>query len=285
MRNCRESSILTAVAFLLATLTHTTVAQSGQNDPGISANELVRAVVANELKLNNSDHSRWMYEVKKMEGDREQTKEVVQTRDGALERLVAVNGRSLSVEKQREEKERIDKLINDPQELQKLEQTRKKDAGQCETFFRMIPEAFTFSYVEREGDLVRLKFRPNPDFQPPSREARVFHSMVGEMLVDGKEQRLATITGELTEDVKFGGGLLGHLDRGGYFRVERKNIGSGHWELTNMEVNMNGKALFLKTIAVKEKEFRDRFRRVAEGLSLAEAAEMLDSHFVLAARK
>lgn len=50
-------------------------------------------------------------------------------------------------------------------------------------------------------------------------EARVFQHMQGEMTVDAKQGRLAAIKGYLVEDVKFGGGLLGHLDNGGRFEV------------------------------------------------------------------
>jgi len=50
---------------------------------------------------------------------------------------------------------------------------------------------------------------------PPSLEARVFHDMEGEMSVDSKQERLAEFDGRLMQDVKFGFGLLGQLDRGG----------------------------------------------------------------------
>jgi hypothetical protein len=225
-----------------------------------------------------------MYEVSKEADGHRQTKEVVETRDGALEQLVAVDGRSLSVQKQQEEKGRIRNLLGHPQEQQKLEQVRRKDAAQCEAFFRMIPDAFLFSYAGREGDLIKLSFKPNPGFQPPAREARVFHAMEGEMLVQSKDQRLAAITGRLVDEVKFGGGLLGHLERGGQFRVERKDVGGGHWEMTGMEVSMKGKALFLKTISVQEKESRQNFRKVADNLSLQEAAELLDHRVIVAGR-
>ena len=71
------------------------------------------------------------------------------------------------------------------------------------------------SYAGRQGDLVTLTFRPNPNFQPPSLEARVFHGMQGEMTVDTKQERLAAINGHLMEDVKFGGGLLRTPGQGG----------------------------------------------------------------------
>jgi hypothetical protein len=272
-------------AVVALVFTAASIAQSAPANAVISANDLVRAVIANELRPTDGDQSRWMYEVSKEEDGHRQTKEVVQTRQGALERLVAIDGNTLSLQKQDEERSRISSLISHPQEQQKLEQVRKKDAAQCEAFFRMLPDAFIFSYGGREGELIRLTFKPNPAFQPPSREARVFHAMEGEMLIQSTEQRLSAIRGRLVEDVKFGGGWLGHLERGGQFSVERKDIAPGHWELTAMQVSMKGKVLFMKTISVQQKESRQSFRRVADNLNLKDAAELLDNHVVLAARQ
>ena len=278
---CNFQNRVVLVATLLFAVSASGQAQSADSE--MPANALVRSVIANELKPTGEDHSRWMYEVSKEEAGHRLTKEAVETRDGSLERLVAIDGRSLSVQKQEGEKARIKNLLSHPQEQQKLEQIRRRDAAQCEAFFRMIPDAFIFSYAGREGDLVKLSFKPNPAFQPPTREARVFHAMEGEMLVQTRDRRLAAITGRLVEEVKFGGGLLGHLERGGQFHVERKEVRAGHWELTAVEVSMKGKVLFLKTITVEEKVSRQSFRQVADNLSLQDAAGLLDHHVMLAA--
>jgi hypothetical protein len=71
--------------------------------------------------------------------------------------------------------------------------------------------------------------------------------------VDANQKRLAEISGKLMSEVKSGGGVLGHLDRGGTFLVKQQDLGSGHWEITMLDVQMIGKALFFKTIDVAEK--------------------------------
>jgi hypothetical protein len=242
-------------------------------------------VISAELNSSEEDQSLWMYQVNKQTDGRMQTKEVVETRDGTLERLIAVDGTSLSVEKRQEEEERIRKVVENPAEQQKLERVRKKDADQCRAFLRMIPNAFIFSYQNRDGDRIRLSFKPNPEFKPPSREARVLHAMEGDVLIEPNARRLVAITGRLREEVKFGGGLFGYLERGGAFHVERKEVGSSHWELTAMETSMRGKVLYLKTIDVQEKETRTEFRRVSSDLRLREAAKLLDDPETLTARK
>ncbi len=275
-----ERWALIAVASLL--LGQAGRAQSPGPDPAISPNELMRAVIANELKPT-SDANHWMYEVEKDEDGQKQSKEVAQTREGSLERLIATDGHILSSGKQQEEAIRIENLLKNPQERQRQEELRKKDAKECEAFLRMIPDSLLFTYQGQEGPFVKLSFKPNPSFQPSSRAAHVLHAMEGEILVQAKEQRLAAISGRLVEEVKFGGGLLGHLEKGGTFSVRRAALGPAQWMLVAMDVNMKGKALFFKNIAVQQKEYRRNFRKLPDDLTLADAAQILTNHVTLAA--
>jgi hypothetical protein len=253
--------------------------------PKESANELVRSVISEEQSAGKQDQSLWQYRVNKNSEGRMLTKEVIETRDGSLERLIAIDGTPLNAEQRREEEERIRKLIENPREQQKLERIRKKDAEQCDSFLRMIPDAFIFSYQGTDGDLVKLSFQPNPAFDPPSREARVLHEMEGNLVVKLHPRRLVAINGRLEEEVKFAGGLLGYLERGGSFHVERKDVGSGHWELTTVETSMKGKVLFLKTIDVQERETRTQFSPVPKDIRLREAAQILENPQTLTAQK
>jgi len=164
-----------------------------------------------------------------------------------------------------------------------LEQTKRKDAEQSKAFFKMIPDALIFSYAGRDRDVIKLSYQPHPSFQPPSREARVFHEMQGEMWVHATQRRLMRIRGQLIADVKFAGGWLGHLEKGGYFNVEQREISPGQWDLAFMEVNMKGKALFFKTIAVEQKEYRTDFQTVPDDLTLSEAADILTRQVIVAA--
>jgi hypothetical protein len=259
--------------------------QSASVDQATSANDLARAVVANELKSQDARPSRWMYHVDREEQGKKKAKEVVQTGQGSLDRLVEIDGHPPNDHEQQQEKKRIEALVRHPEEQQRLEQLRKKDAEQCKSFFKMIPDAFTFSYAGREGDLIELSYKPNPTFRPSSREARVFHEMEGEMWVHGTQRRLARIRGQLIADVKFAGGLLGHLEKGGQFSVAQTELSPNQWELTVMEVHVKGKALFFKTIAVQENEYRSDFRRVPDGLTLAEAADLLSKQVIIAANR
>ena len=252
---------------------------------GLSAGDLVRAVIRNELSPAGGNDARWKYVLHKDVEGKQELREVVETRAGSLDRLVAIAGKPLSEGEQRAESDRIFRLSHNAEEQRKFEESRRKEAEQCSRFLAMIPDAFLFEYGGESGALIKVIFKPNPGFQAPSREGKVLHEMAGEIWVEARQRRLVSIRGQIVDDVKFGGGLLGHLEKGGQVTVKRSEIQPGHWELTEMEVNMKGKALILKNIAVQQKEQHTDFHAVPEDLSLADAAGILLHQSVLAAKQ
>src|SRR6202790_109031 len=249
--------------------------QNTSSDAGLSAGELLRRIVDSELKAQANDHSHWMYEVKAGVSGKEQVKVAVQTREGYLDRLKCVNGQPITPEQEKQEDQRIASLLKNPDEQKKQRSAQEQDARKTERLFQMLPDAVTASYGKREGELVEILFKPNPHFHPPSHEAAVFHAMTGRIWINTRDNRLVEIEGHLTRGVKFGGGLLGHLDKGGEFHVKQSEVAPGLWEITLLHVNMHGKALFFKTIAVQENEVRTNFQRVPDDMTLSAAAQQL----------
>jgi hypothetical protein len=254
-----------------------------QSVPGdrVSANDLARRVITNELKFQD-DHTNWMYRLEKEEYGKKQVEEIIETKEGSLSRLLSLNGRPLTAKQQEKEDQRVQELMTSLSAKRKLQRALDTETLQGRRLFKMLPDAFVFNYAGGDGDLAKLSFRPNPNFHPPSLEARVFHDMEGEMWVDCTQERLAAFNGHLTEDVKFGFGLLGHLDKGGHFEVRQAEVVPGHWDMTTMSVEMKGKALLFKSIGVQKRENRRDFHRVSDDLTLTQAADILSSHIVLA---
>ena len=271
-RSLRVHGVI-ATAFLVFCIP--ALSQNTSGDAKLSAGELLRRVVNSELKAQANDHSHWMFEVKAGVSGKEQVKVAVQTREGYLDRLKFSNGQPISPEQEKQEDQRIARLLKTPDERKKQQRAQQQDAQKTERLFKMLPDAVTASYGKRQGELVEILFEPNRNFHPPSHEAAVFHAMAGRIWINTRENRLVEIEGHLTRGVKFGGGLLGHLDKGGEFHVKQSEVAPGLWEITLLHVNMHGKALFFKTIAVQENEIRTNFQRVPDNLTLSAAAQQL----------
>jgi hypothetical protein len=262
------AGLLTAVGFSCVRLA------SAQQLPA-NANQFAREVLQHEVEAQLQDHALWSYRERRGVDGKQELLHAYQTEKGEIERLVAVNGQPLTPEQVRAEDQRIGKLVSHPGEMHQRRKKERDDAEQARSLLRMFPDAFEFQYDGRQGTLVRLEFTPNPKFHPPNHEAQVFHHMAGMMLLDAQQKRLAAIEGTLTSEVKFAGGLFGHLDKGGTFAVHLQEVSPRLWEVTSMHVHMNGKALFFKTIAVEQDETYSDFRLVPNNTTLAQAAELL----------
>jgi hypothetical protein len=249
-----------------------------QSDKNLSAGELVRRVIANELRMQDQDHSRWMYEEESVKAGVKETKVVAGTKDGSVTLLVARNGQPLAHDELAKQKEQMNAFIRDRQAQEKRKQSAREDAAKTKRLLSMLPEAFIFNYADGSGDTgdtIRLNFRPNPAYHASSREAQVFQEMEGTLTVDRKEERLVEINGKLMQEVKFFGGLLGHLDRGGSFDVRQARVGTNIWQVERLNVNMKGKALFFKTISVQQDETYSHFQQLPDDITLQEAADRL----------
>jgi hypothetical protein len=241
----------------------------------LEASRLAREVFENEVQAQINDQSLWCYRQLKEEQGKKRLFAVCETNDGEVDRLLEVNGQELSPKQRQAEDQRIQKMLDDPDQMRQQQKKSAEDAKQERELLKMFPDAFRFQYAGMQGNLIMLNFAPNPNFRPSNRAAQVFHHIEGSLLADGEQKRLAEIDGRLTSPVKFGWGLLGHLDKGGTFLVTQQDLGSGHWELTMLDVEMNGKALFFKTIGVREKELHTDFQQVPEGTRPRQAFELM----------
>lgn len=260
---------LVAVATVVVAFTTSLSAQ-----PDISANELVRKTIDNELAAA-AHPAHWMYLSRKEEGGKTMVRQVIQTREVILERLIAVNSATLGSAERAKEDKRIAQLVADSAALNDLKREQQNDKMKAQKMLALLPRAFLYEYAGHEGELIKLTFKPNPAFTPPTREARVFHAMEGEMWVHEEQMRLARLNGHLVQDVNFGFGLLGHLDKGGRFEVEQTEVAPHIWEMTSMLVDMRGRALIFATINTQERETMAQFERVPDELTVARAADLL----------
>jgi len=148
-----------------------------------------------------------------------------------------------------------------------------------------LPEAFIFdcegTVPGREGvgapgdDLVKLRFHPNPKYNPPSRVEQVLTGMHGVLLIDAKRNRIAEIDGTLFKEVGFGWGILGHLDKGGHFLVQQTAVPEDGWEVSRMNLSFTGKIMMVKRLTIKSDEVFSDYRPVPRDLTFAQGLELL----------
>jgi hypothetical protein len=261
---------------LLATVFAVTTAANAAQPPQPTPNDVVRNVVNNELRADAADHTHWMYTLIENTAPHTKVSTVVETANGNINQLDKLDGHPLTPEQKSAEQQRLQSFVSSPDQQKKATRASEEDDKKSEQMFAMLPDAFLFKYAQTEGDDVKYTFTPNPDFTSHSSQSYVFHKMDGFVIVNAKENRLVEIAGRLTNGIEFAGGLLGHLDPGGTFDVQRKEVGPNHWEITHLVVNMNGKILFFKTIAEQQNETHRNFQRIPDSTTLQQAMVMAE---------
>jgi len=240
-----------------------------------NANQYVREAIQHELAEQDRDHTHWRYHLHREDKKYNYDRDVIETREGEISRTILWNGQPLTPELRQKDDERMRLLLTDPAALAKHVKRAKDDDEKARKMLSSVSDAFNFQYDGEEEGLVRLRFTPNPHYEPPNRELQVFHSLAGKLWIDRVSSRLARIDGSLIEDVTFALGLLGRLNKGGTFRVVRQNMGSGHWDFVSLDVNMSGHAVIFASISVKQKQLFSDYRRVPDALTLSQAYELL----------
>jgi hypothetical protein len=236
--------------------------------PGESPKEFVQRAVQSELAADRNDHTRWIY----FESDRKPGSNVeqwvAQTREGNLVRVVQLNGQLVPESEQRQ---KMDNFLHDWSARSRQRKSEQHDDQQAEELLNLLPQAFIWTDKGTNGNLRILHFTPDPQFRPPDFEAKVFSAMEGDMAVDIHQLRIASLKGRLIHTVKIFGGLLGELDAGGTFDVERRETGPGIWQITETHVHIQGHALIFKTISEQEDDTKSRFKQLTGDLTLKQA--------------
>jgi hypothetical protein len=240
------------------------------------ARTLVRRIVKSELKADAQDHSHWMfYDDDKVSG-KSTVKLVVQTAQGDLSKTLEIDGHPLSEQQRQEDTKKMQQFVSDASVRQKQKQDHQQDAAKARQLTEMLPDGFLWTKVAQNGAETTLAFKSNPKFKPPTREAQVFAAMEGQMVVNTKQGRIVALKGTLTHNVDFGFGLLGQLEKGGTFDVERKQIGPKVWEITATHVHIRGHALIFKSIGEQQDEETSHYKPTPPQTTLSAAATMLN---------
>ncbi len=140
---------------------------NAQSSAPVDAVALVRRAV--QLRLaEEKQHRPVEYVLRKRDGDHETTKQIVETEDGDVARLIAINGKPLNAEQERAELNRLDALAAHPELQIHRRHTEQRDAARMDQLMGMLPDSEVYTLVGSTpcgaGSCWRLRFVTNPEF-------------------------------------------------------------------------------------------------------------------------
>lgn len=246
----------------------------------------MQRALANELAASQDASHPMRYVLHKSSPRLTTTKDLVETRDGVVARLVAVNDQPLTQEQESREQERLSGLAADPGKQKHRKQSEDDDTARALKVLRALPEAFVYQYAGPgpDGKVQRFTFKPNPRFSPPNLETQVLTSMSGELWIDPVQARVVRLYGTVTQDVDFGWGILGRLYKGGWIVIDQADVGGGNWRIVKFQMSMSARVV-IRTRNFVTTEIESQFAPVPPSLGYRDAIAMLRGSAAETARR
>ena len=168
------------------------------------------------------------------------------------ERLVAIDGKPLSLDEERWEQQRLnatvlrrrkESALERNQRLEKYEKTRKRDHA----LIGQIIHAFRFEYLGEQSfegrDVYVLRATPRPDYRPPNLETEVLKGMEGELWIDKESFNWVRVEAQVIHPVSIVS-YLARVEPGTKFELEMSPVAGGMWLPSHFAMRARAKVLF-----------------------------------------
>ncbi len=140
------------------------------------AQALVERALATEVRTARDPSHPMRYRLRKSSPRLTSTKEILETSDGDVARLVSLFDKPLSPADEQKEQARLDALLSDPSRQRHRKQGEEEDTGIVLKLLRMLPKAFLYQYAGAgagpAGAGGEVHLQPNPNFSPPDLETQ-----------------------------------------------------------------------------------------------------------------
>lgn len=238
--------------------------------------QLIKPVVANEQQASQQQEC---YEYLAQErsdrtGGHEWTERIVENADARVRLLLAVDGKPLSPEAARRERDRLNAIAAHPEPFLATEKAERGSEHSARHMLDLLTKDFLFDNVRLQDGIWSIDYRPDPAVSPSAMEDEVLHGMSGTVQIDAQQMRLVHIDGHLTQPVNIGFGLLASVKAGSHFSSDRRQL-DGHWRTVRVLTVIGGKAALFKSVARNNDITRSEFRYFDHDLSVPEAVALL----------
>ncbi len=225
-----------------------TLAISGAQRPDI-ASIIQKSVAANQADFKAAPD--FNYKERDREGKGSKTYQITMIEGSPYQRLIAVNGKSLSKEQQAQEEKKqqheaarrhSESQSDRQQRIAKYEKERKRD----NEMMQQLTKAFDFTYTGEQRvrgfEVYVLKAKPRPGYRPPNMETQVLTGMQGQLWIDKKTFQWVKVTAEVVRPVSIVG-FLAKVEPGTQFELEMSPVEGDIWQVSHFSMKSKAKIL------------------------------------------
>jgi hypothetical protein len=184
-----------------------------------------------------------------------------------VSRLVEKNGKKLSEEELRKQEEAIRTQVAKEKALTAEEREKRlRKAAENDGWMKEIPDALEYKYTGEESIDGRpaylLLFSPRPGYSANNVRARLFEKTNGKLWIDKADRELVKGEAETFAPMNIGFGLVGKIEKGTRFSLQRRRLAEGAWLLDNQMVRFAARIALFKymsnEVVTRQSEYRHK---------------------------
>jgi hypothetical protein len=225
---------------------------------GLSAKQVAVDAIANEVKLVEYGGTYLRYQVHTQDAKGDQIREVIESKDGTVARVLKRGDRPLTPEEDADEHARLQEMLDSPDAFRKHVQKDQTGKKLAVDLVKLLPEAMLYSFTPGqpqrgdkpagEPDEFVIDFKPDPKWNPPTMISQALTGLEGRCWIDAKTHHLVRLEADLFQGVNFGFGIFAHIYPGGKFELEQVPVGDGRWIVDHFTEHVTVRAMMVKTI-------------------------------------
>lgn len=215
----------------------------------------VEAAVRSELVLMQDDKHpmRYLIHIVNRKGD--MTREVIESAQGNVARLIQRDGKPISVAEDADERKRLNAILSSPGDFLKHQERNTAGSNYATQLIKLLPQAGLYSYAPGQpqppgitSPQVVIDFQPNPAFHPPSMVAELLTGLKGRVWIDTQTKTMTRIEGDIIRPVNFGWGVVARIYPGGHVEFEQTLVEGKRWIYSHLNMNITIREVMFHTV-------------------------------------
>jgi hypothetical protein len=214
------------------------------------------SAVRNELNVIDTEgRAPLRYRQRKVDAKGETTREIIESKEGNVARLVERNGQPITAAEDAAERDRLNADIASPDDFARHHKRDIAMRGDVMQLVRMLPQAMIYSYTPgqpqpkgADGQQVVIDFHPDPAFRPPTMFADVLTGLEGRVWIDARSRCMTRIDAHVLHTIDFGFGIVAKIFPGGTVELEQSHAAGDRWVYSHLDEHLTTRVLMVKTL-------------------------------------